>query len=88
MARSATVLGHFPLMNFWGPLASIQSTAWIADSAVLAARQCQPDFFYIYLPQLDYAAQRTGPDSAAADTAVAELDERVGPAGRGHGRRL
>jgi hypothetical protein len=25
--------GHFPLKHFWGPLANIQSTAWIADSA-------------------------------------------------------
>ena len=53
----------FPLMHFWGPMANVEATAWIADSAVLAARQWQPDFFYIYLPHLDYAAQRTGPDS-------------------------
>ena len=65
-------------MNYWGPLADIKATAWIADSAVIAARQWQPDFFYIYLPHLDYAAQRTGPDSAAADAAVAELDEVIG----------
>ena len=71
-------LGHFPLMNYWGPMAGIQSSRWIADSAVLAARQWQPDFFYIYLPALDYAAQRTGPDSAAADQAVADLDEVIG----------
>jgi hypothetical protein len=71
-------LGHFPLMNYWGPLAGIQATAWIADSAVLAAAQCQPDLFYIYLPQLDYAAQRSGPDSAAADKARDELDEVLG----------
>ena len=71
-------LGHFPLMNYWGPLAGIQSSAWIADSAVIAAEQWQPDFFYIYLPHLDYAAQRTGPDSAAADQAVADLDEVIG----------
>jgi len=64
-------LGHFPLMNFWGPLTSVKATAWIADSAVIAAQQWQPDFFYVYLPHLDYAAQRTGPDSAAADAAVA-----------------
>ena len=50
-------------MHYWGPMAGIQSSAWIADSAVIAARQWQPDFFYIYLPHLDYAAQRTGPDS-------------------------
>ena len=71
-------LGHFPLMHYWGPMANIKATAWIADSAVIAARDVQPDFFYIYLPHLDYAAQRTGPDSAAADAAVAELDEVIG----------
>ena len=71
-------LGHFPLMNYWGPMTDVKATAWIADSAVIAARQCQPDFFYIYLPHLDYAAQRSGPDSAAADLAVTELDEVIG----------
>lgn len=71
-------LGHFPLMNYWGPMASAAATAWIADSAVLAARRWQPDFFHIYLPALDYAAQRTGPDSAAADQAVADLDAIIG----------
>ena len=71
-------LGHFPLMNYWGPMAGIQSSAWIADSAVMAAGEWQPDFFYIYLPHLDYAAQRSGPDSAAADQAVADLDEVIG----------
>ncbi len=71
-------LGHFPLKHFWGPMAGIPSSRWIADSAVLAARQWQPDFFYIYLPHLDYAAQRTGPDSPAAEQAVAELDELIG----------
>ena len=59
-------LGHFPLKHFWGPLANIQSTAWIVDSAVHAAGRFQPDFFYIYLPHLDYAAQKTGPDSEPA----------------------
>lgn len=71
-------LGHFPLMNYWGPMAGIKSSAWIADSAVIAARQWQPNFFTIYLPQLDYAAQRTGPDSAAARASIAELDEVIG----------
>jgi hypothetical protein len=70
--------GHFPLKHFWGPLANIQSTAWIADSAGWAMQQYRPDFFYIYLPQLDYAAQKSGPDSPAALKAVAELDEVLG----------
>lgn len=71
-------LGHFPLQHFWGPMASIESTTWIAKSAILAVEQFQPRFFYIYLPHLDYAAQRTGPDSEAAMSALSELDEVVG----------
>jgi len=71
-------LGHFPLVNFWGPIAGIQSTDWIVDSAVHAAGARQPKFFYIYLPQLDYAAQRTGPDSPGQEKAVAELDQALG----------
>jgi predicted AlkP superfamily pyrophosphatase or phosphodiesterase len=71
-------LQHFPLQNFWGPIANIKSTQWIADSAGLAAHKFQPNFFYIYLPHLDYAAQKLGPDSELAITAVTELDEVIG----------
>ncbi len=78
-------LGHFPLKHFWGPLANVKSSAWIADSAVHAARQWRPDFFYIYLPHLDYAAQRAGPGSDAADAAVAELDDVIGKLADGFG---
>ena len=70
--------GHFPLINFWGPMANIKSTAWIADSAGWAMQNHRPNFFYIYLPQLDYAAQKTGPDSEAAQKAVKELDDVLG----------
>lgn len=70
--------GHFPLKHFWGPLANILSTAWIADSAAHAMKEFRPNFFYIYLPHLDYAAQRTGPDSEAAKKAVVELDAVIG----------
>jgi hypothetical protein len=70
--------GHFPLQHFWGPLANIKSTAWIAQSAEYAAREFCPRFFYIYLPHLDYAAQKLGPDSAAALQAVADLDGVLG----------
>src|SRR5438552_2235093 len=55
-------------------LANINSTAWIVDSAVHAAGEFQPNFFYIYLPHLDYAAQKFGPDSPAAAQALGELD--------------
>lgn len=71
-------LGHFPLQHFWGPMANIKSTAWIANSALHAARRFRPRFFFLYLPHLDYAAQRTGPDSGPATAALGELDDVVG----------
>ena len=71
-------LGHFPLQHFWGPAANIKSTAWIVSSAVYAARRHRPNLFYIYLPHLDYAAQKMGPDSEAATLAVGELDAEIG----------
>lgn len=71
-------LGHFPLQHFWGPMANIKSTAWIVDSAIVAAKNDRPDFFYIYVPHLDYAAQKNGPDSPEAQHAVVELDEQIG----------
>ncbi|HYO26167.1 MAG TPA: nucleotide pyrophosphatase/phosphodiesterase family protein [Lacipirellulaceae bacterium] len=71
-------LGHFPLQHFWGPIANIKSTAWIVASAVRAASRFQPNLFYIYLPHLDYAAQKHGPDSAEAINALGELDAQIG----------
>jgi predicted AlkP superfamily pyrophosphatase or phosphodiesterase len=71
-------LGHFPLMNFWGPLANIKSTQWIVESAVVASRQFRPRFTYAYLPHLDYAAQKFGPDSPQAAAATVELDAAIG----------
>jgi hypothetical protein len=71
-------LGHFPLQHFWGPMANIKSSAWIADSAVLAAQEFRPNFFYIYLPHLDYAAQKSGPNGEAAMRSLGELDQVIG----------
>jgi predicted AlkP superfamily pyrophosphatase or phosphodiesterase len=70
--------GHFPLQHFWGPLANIKSTAWIASSAIRAAERWRPNFFYAYLPHLDYAAQKFGPDSLQALQSVVELDAEIG----------
>ncbi|TWT75989.1 Type I phosphodiesterase / nucleotide pyrophosphatase [Posidoniimonas polymericola] len=70
-------LGHFPLQNFWGPMASVASTKWIVDSAVWTAQQHQPNFFFVYLPHLDYAAQKHGPDSSEGLEACCVLDEQI-----------
>jgi predicted AlkP superfamily pyrophosphatase or phosphodiesterase len=45
---------------------------------VLAASKYQPRFFYVYLPHLDYAAQKHGPNSGQAMAALGELDEVLG----------
>jgi len=71
-------LGDFPLHRFWGPLAGIESTRWIVDSFLHAASGAPPHLAVVYLPHLDYAAQRSGPDSPPAVAACAELDAEIG----------
>ena len=41
--RLQAELGQFPLFQFWGPAASIESTKWIADAAKLVDAQFDPD---------------------------------------------
>lgn len=69
---------HFPLKHFWGPLAGIPSSSWIISSAIWAAEQHRPNFWYIYIPHLDYATQKNGPDSPEAAKALEELDAELG----------
>lgn len=56
-------LGTFPLFNFWGPAADIRSSQWIADAAVETERLYGPTLTLVYLPHLDYAMQKLGPES-------------------------
>ena len=70
-------LGDFPLHKFWGPIAGIEASQWIARSFLEAARENPPHFAVLYLPHLDYAAQRTGPDSPPAHAACGELDAEI-----------
>jgi len=70
-------LGDFPLHKFWGPIAGIESSRWIARSFLEAARPAPPHCAVVYLPHLDYAAQRTGPDSPPALAACGELDAEI-----------
>jgi len=70
-------MGDFPLHKFWGPIAGIESSQWISRSFLEATRTSPPQFAAVYLPHLDYAAQRTGPDSPAAHAACGELDAEI-----------
>ena len=70
--------GTFPLFNFWGPRASIESSRWIADAAKYIERKFAPTLTLIYIPHLDYNLQRVGPSSPAAADDVRQVDELCG----------
>lgn len=73
-------LGDFPFPSFWGPMAGIASSRWIAGSAKWIEERHRPDLSLVYLPHLDYNLQRLGPDDPrlaedfrAIDTVVGDL---------------
>ncbi len=67
-------LGHFPLQHYWGPMSNIESTRWILKAAAWLIEKHAPRFHWIYIPHLDYASQKFGPNSEQAKAALAELD--------------
>jgi predicted AlkP superfamily pyrophosphatase or phosphodiesterase len=71
-------LGQFPLFKFWGPMTSIESTAWIVSAADYVVKHHDPDLTLVYLPHLDYDLQRFGPDHEKSKHSAAEVDEQVG----------
>ncbi len=71
-------LGQFPLQHYWGPLSGIGSTKWILDAAAWLIEKHRPNLNWVYVPHLDYAAQKFGPNSSQAQAAVAELDRALG----------
>lgn len=53
----------FKLHHYWGPLASVKASTWIADAlAGFLGDAHAPDLIFSYLPGLDYDLQRFGPD--------------------------
>lgn len=70
--------GAFPLFNFWGPMASIKSSAWIAEAAMFVHERHKPTLTLIYLPHLDYGLQKLGPQHPDIPRHVAEIDAVVG----------
>jgi predicted AlkP superfamily pyrophosphatase or phosphodiesterase len=71
-------LGQFPLFNFWGPTADIESSRWIGRSALHVFEKYQPTLTLVYLPHLDYNLQRFGPDFPGVERDVAAVDEVCG----------
>ena len=71
-------LGEFPFPSFWGPMAGLPSTAWIAKSAEWIESRHSPDLSLVYLPHLDYNLQRLGPDDPAIAADYRAIDGIVG----------
>jgi predicted AlkP superfamily pyrophosphatase or phosphodiesterase len=71
-------LGPFPLFKFWGPAAGIESTSWIARSALHVFERDKPTLTLVYLPHLDYDLQRLGPAHPAIPAQVAAVDALCG----------
>lgn len=67
-------LGQFPLFEFWGPNANINSTKWIAEAAKKVDAWHNPTLSLIYLPHLDYNLQRCGIDFSQIGSDLQEID--------------
>ncbi len=72
-------LGPFPFPAFWGPMAGLPSTAWIAKCAASVLRDSAPELTLVYLPHLDYEPQRRGPSGCNMAKHVKELDHACAP---------
>ncbi len=72
-------LGEFPLFRFWGPGADIESSRWIARSALHVLEKQRPTLTLVYLPHLDYDLQRLGPAHPGIPAQVAAVDALCGP---------
>ncbi len=70
--------GPFPLFRFWGPLAGIESTRWIASAAIDLLQREDPELCLVYLPHLDYDLQRFGPDDPRIPEQVRLVDAEAG----------
>lgn len=71
-------LGRFPLFNFWGPKASIESSRWIAAAAQLVECKWSPTLSLVYIPQLDYTLQRLGPHHPEVKRDLRAIDDVCG----------
>ena len=69
--------GAFPLWRYWGPLASPKVGRNCIRYFEEMTNVHDVDEAYLYLPTLDYAAQRHGPGSSAALAALKEFRRQL-----------
>ena len=71
-------LGEFPLFQYWGPTASLESSDWIGRCAMHLERHHRPDLSLEYLPHLDYPLQKLGAQLPAIAQDVRAVDRLLG----------
>lgn len=71
-------LGQFPLFKFWGPMADIESTRWIAEATKHSVQKYDPTLTLVYLPHLDYGLQKLGPAHPDIPHHVKDVDDVAG----------
>lgn len=71
-------IGPFPLHKYWGPIAGIESSQWIAKATTHVMESTAPDLTFTYLPHLDYNLQRLGPSNKAIESDVRRVDAVIG----------
>ena len=69
--------GRFPLWRYWGPLASPKVGRKCISYFEEMTNAHDVDEAYLYLPTLDYAAQKYGPDSSQACSALKEFRKQL-----------
>lgn len=69
--------GKFPLWRYWGPLASPKVGRMCISYFEEMTNAHDVDEAYLYLPTLDYAAQKFGPDSSQARAALKEFKKQL-----------
>jgi predicted AlkP superfamily pyrophosphatase or phosphodiesterase len=77
--RQEKAFGPFPFHTFWGPMAGLPCTQWIARSSADVLTRERPDLTLVYLPHLDYDPQRFGPAGTDLARHVRELDDACEP---------
>ena len=71
-------IGEFDLKWYWGPMASIKASQWIIQATQHTIKTYQSDLILVYLPHLDYEAQKNGIASFEFKKSLQELDSVIG----------
>ncbi|MDE1830403.1 MAG: alkaline phosphatase family protein [Thaumarchaeota archaeon] len=76
--ETAKSLGEFSLATYWGPMASSKSSEWIGKAAEYTMENLRPNLMFVYIPHVDYSAQRFGKNSSQVRDDIKKADSIVG----------